>query len=218
MYVALCNPDQLEGACICRWLHLPRYCFLYFKKQKSEALDKFKKFKATAEKESGIKIKAVRTDRGGEYMSEEFVSYLKQCGIQAKTTAAYSPQQNGVAERLNRTIGEAAIGQCYYKLAWVSLSGQKQLLLQLLRNGMVTTALKTGCTPYQLRFGNWESRLETPSHLWLHSLCPHPRQKQEKARHENSEVQIHCIHWNNWESQSMGWSWTKVLCQIWCCL
>ena len=81
---------------------------MYFKKQKSEALDKFKKFKATAEKESGIKIKAVRTDRGGEYMSEEFVSYLKQCGIQAKTTAAYSPQQNGVAERLNRTIGEAA--------------------------------------------------------------------------------------------------------------
>ena len=71
------------------------YCFSYFVKHKSEALNKFKDFKAIA-KESGMEIKAVRTDRGGEYMSEEFASYLKQCGIQAETTAAYSPQQNGV--------------------------------------------------------------------------------------------------------------------------
>ena len=101
---------------------------------KSEALDKFKEFKAIAEKGSGMELKAVRTDKRGEYMSEEFASYSKQCGIQAETTAAYSPQQNGVAQRLNRTIGEAT----------------RPMTTTYLRKGMVTTALKTGCTPYQL--------------------------------------------------------------------
>ena len=45
-----------------------------------------------------MKIKALRADRGGEYMSEEFKSYLKECGIKSELTAAYSPQQNGVSE------------------------------------------------------------------------------------------------------------------------
>ena len=41
-------------------------------------------------------------------MSEEFKSYLKECGITSELTAAYSPQQNGVLERLDHTLVEAA--------------------------------------------------------------------------------------------------------------
>uniref|UniRef100_A0A1X7TRP6 Integrase catalytic domain-containing protein n=1 Tax=Amphimedon queenslandica TaxID=400682 RepID=A0A1X7TRP6_AMPQE len=70
--------------------------------------DKFKEFKAIAEKEKGQKIKAIRGDRGGKFMSEEFRSYLAEDGIKHKYTAAYSPQQNGVTERLNRILGENA--------------------------------------------------------------------------------------------------------------
>ena len=58
----------------------------------------FKEFKASVETELGMKIKALRADRGGEYMSEEFKFYLKECGIKSELTAAYSPQQNGVSE------------------------------------------------------------------------------------------------------------------------
>ena len=111
MCVAICKPDQLEESLYLITLIVDDYshnCFSYFMKHKSEALDKFKEFKAIAEKASGMKIKAVRTDIGGEYMLEEFAPYLKQCGIQAETTAAYSPQQNGVAKGLNGTIREAA--------------------------------------------------------------------------------------------------------------
>ena len=61
-----------------------------------------------------MKIKALRADRGGEYMSEEFKSYLKECGIKSELTAAYSPQQNGVSERLNRTLVEAARSMLYH--------------------------------------------------------------------------------------------------------
>jgi len=85
-----------------------RYCRTYFLKSKSEALEKFKYFKVSMETESGMKIKALRADRGGEYLSHEFTSFLKRYGIQSELTAAYSPQQNGVSERLNRTLVEAA--------------------------------------------------------------------------------------------------------------
>ena len=61
--------------------------------------------KIAVEKETGLDVKALRADRGGEYMSEEF---LKECGIRSESTAAHSPQQNGVSERLNRTLVEAA--------------------------------------------------------------------------------------------------------------
>ena len=58
--------------------------------------------------ESEIKIKAMRADRGGEYLPNEFKSFLKKCGIRSEFTAAYSPQQNGVSEHLNCTFVEAA--------------------------------------------------------------------------------------------------------------
>ena len=63
------------------------------------------------ETKSGMKIKAIRADRGGEYLSEDFQCFLKDSGIQPQYTAAYSPQQNGISERLNRTLVEVPV-QC----------------------------------------------------------------------------------------------------------
>ncbi|KAK8921048.1 hypothetical protein KSP39_PZI020906 [Platanthera zijinensis] len=57
-----------------------------------------------AEKESGQPLKVLRTDRGGEYTSRLFDSFCKENEISHQLTAAYSPQQNGVAERKNLTI------------------------------------------------------------------------------------------------------------------
>ena len=61
-----------------------RYGYVYLMKNKSEALDKFKEFKADSEKQLGRHIKSLRSDRGdrgGEYMSIEFVSFFKAHGI-----------------------------------------------------------------------------------------------------------------------------------------
>ena len=55
-----------------------------------------------------MKIKAIRADKGGECLSENFQCFLKESRIQPQFTAAYSPQQNGVSEGLNRTLVEAA--------------------------------------------------------------------------------------------------------------
>ena len=49
-------------------------------------------------------IKAIRSDRGGEYLSDSFLDYLRENGILSQLTAPGTPQQNGVAERRNRTL------------------------------------------------------------------------------------------------------------------
>ena len=74
-------------------------------KSSKEVLKRFKEFKKMVELESGKKIKILRTDGGGEYQ-KHVENYLKECGIKHEVTAPYSPEQNGVSERANRTFVE----------------------------------------------------------------------------------------------------------------
>ena len=130
-----------------------RYCKIYFLRKKSEALEKFKEFKVAVEKETSLNVKALRADRGGEYMSEEFKQFLKECGIRSESTAAYSPQQNGVSERLNRTLVEAARSMISHAGLSKTYWAEAVATATYLRNRMVSTALKSGQTPYQLWHG-----------------------------------------------------------------
>ncbi|RVW72857.1 Retrovirus-related Pol polyprotein from transposon TNT 1-94 [Vitis vinifera] len=90
-----------------------RYMYLYILHNKNEALDAFKVFKAEVEKQYGKQIKIVRLDRGGEYYGRyledgqspgPFAKFLQEHGIVAQYTMPGSPDQNGVAERRNRTL------------------------------------------------------------------------------------------------------------------
>ncbi|TLX69973.1 DDE-type integrase/transposase/recombinase, partial [Labilibacter sediminis] len=81
-----------------------RYGYIYLIKHKSETFEKFKEFKHEVENQLGRKIKMLRSDRGGEYLSIEFNDYLKECGIVSQLTPPRTPQLNGVAERRNRTL------------------------------------------------------------------------------------------------------------------
>jgi len=72
--------------------------------EKSEALSTFKSYKARVEKETRFYIWSLRTDRGGEFISQDFTDFCNEHGIHRQLTTAYTPQQNGVAERKNRTI------------------------------------------------------------------------------------------------------------------
>ncbi|BBN70319.1 multidrug resistance-associated protein 9 [Prunus dulcis] len=92
-----------------------RMSWVYFIRNKSSALECFRKFKAMTELQSGYKIKGLRSDRGGEFLSNEFNSFCAEVGIQRQLTVAYSPQQNGVAERKNRTVVEMAKSMLHEK-------------------------------------------------------------------------------------------------------
>ncbi|KAJ9559214.1 hypothetical protein OSB04_013828 [Centaurea solstitialis] len=81
-----------------------RKAWIYLLVEKSEAFVCFKNFKKKVEKETGKSIKALRTDRGGEFTSDSFRDFCREHGISRQLTTAYTPQQNGVAERRNRTV------------------------------------------------------------------------------------------------------------------
>ena len=85
-----------------------RYMWVELLKSKDQALDYFKKIKLRAESESGGKLKALRTDRGGEFTSHMFSLFCNEGGIKHNTTTPYSPQQNGVVERRNQSVVEMA--------------------------------------------------------------------------------------------------------------
>jgi transposase InsO family protein len=73
-------------------------------KHKSKSLEKFKEFQNKVENQRGKKIKALRSDRGGEYLSHEFSNHLKSCGIVPQLMPPRTPQRNGVPERRNQTL------------------------------------------------------------------------------------------------------------------
>ncbi|KAK8944625.1 hypothetical protein KSP39_PZI007680 [Platanthera zijinensis] len=85
-----------------------RKVWIYFLKHKSEVFEKFKVWKTTMEKQTGKRVKYLRSDNGGEYTSAEFQKYCNQEGITRHLTIPGTPQQNGMTERMNRTLLERA--------------------------------------------------------------------------------------------------------------
>lgn len=81
---------------------------VYFLKAKDEVFQRFQEYKARVENETSGKIKKLRTDNGGEYIGKKMETALKDFGIQHQLTIPYSPQQNKLAEQMNRTLVERA--------------------------------------------------------------------------------------------------------------
>jgi len=80
-----------------------------FLKEKLEAFEKIKIFKAHVENETNLIIEFLRSDTGGEFTSNEFKTFCKTRGIKRHFSSPRIPQQNGVVERKNRIVQEATI-------------------------------------------------------------------------------------------------------------
>ena len=85
-----------------------RYCWVYFLKHKFEVFDLFKVFRAFVENQYGRKLNILRSENGGKYVKSDFIQYYKDVGIHMQHSIPYTPQQNGVAERKNRSLKEMA--------------------------------------------------------------------------------------------------------------
>jgi len=83
-----------------------RFRSIHLLKSKSQAFEAFKDYKAWAENQLSTKILELQDDKGGEYMSKEFLQFTTQHGIQRRHSTQNRPQQNGLAERANRTMGD----------------------------------------------------------------------------------------------------------------
>ena len=104
-----------------------RFVTVHTLKSKNEAYDRFVDFALLAENKFGLKmqnfqlegelglnIKQFRSDNGGEYVSRRFLEFCTSRGIENQLTVPYTPQQNGVAERMNRTLVEMARSMLYH--------------------------------------------------------------------------------------------------------
>jgi hypothetical protein len=81
-----------------------RKTWIAFLRTKDQAFQKFVDFHTLIEKQTPFRIRTLRSDRGGEFLSNTFSEYLRRYGITRQLTNAYTPHQNGVVERKNRTI------------------------------------------------------------------------------------------------------------------
>lgn len=113
IHTDLCGPMEKESLGGAKYFmtfidDFSRYLFIYILHNKSQALDTFKDFKRLLEKQTGKKIKKLRSDNGKEYVNHNMKNFLKHEGIEHQLTVRYTPQQNGTAERMNRSIVEKA--------------------------------------------------------------------------------------------------------------
>ena len=140
----------------------------------------------------------MRTDNGGEYMSAEFQDFLKEKAIHHETTVPHSPQQNGVAERMNRTLQEAALSMILHAGVSKNFWAEAVCSAAYIRNRVITTA--TGVTPYERWYGKKPDFFEFPS-LWLHRLCSCTRLLTSEAGPESNKD---AIRWLQFDTELRG--------------
>lgn len=137
-----------------------RYIWAYFLKKKSDTQDAFKTWLQQVERGHERKLKVLRSDNGGEFCSNEFNSYLANLGIDHQTTVPYTSQQNGVAERANRTIVERTVALLQSERLPVGLWANIMETVVYLKNRSPSSS-----TPKSTPFGVLFGRKPNLSHL-----------------------------------------------------
>lgn len=112
-FTDLCGPMETRSIGGAKYFLLfiddcTRKFFVYSLQAKTEVMTKFIEFKQLVENQLERKIKVIRSDNCLEYCNKEFQQFCRKHGIQHQTSNVYTPQQNGVAERMNRTLVERA--------------------------------------------------------------------------------------------------------------
>jgi hypothetical protein len=117
---------------------------------KSDVFGRIVEFHNYAERQTGRKIKVIRSDGGGEYINDEMTTYLAECGIHHEITVAHTPEQNGVAERYNRTLMETVRAMMHTANIPETLWAEITATAAYLRNRIPSRANDNNKSPYEL--------------------------------------------------------------------
>jgi transposase InsO family protein len=120
VYSDVCGPFEVESLGGNRYFltfidDASRKVWAYFLRTKGQVFNYLQEFHVMVERETDKKLKCLRSDNGGEYTSKEFKTYCAKYEIRHEKTVPGTPQYNGVAERMNRTIVEKV--RCMLKMA-----------------------------------------------------------------------------------------------------
>ena len=188
----ICGPMQVESVGGSKYFvtfidDYSKYTTVYMISHRSEALEKFMEFVQMAENFTGLRVKELRSDNAKEYISEDFKKYCKRRGIIRQETIPYSPQQNGKAERMNRTIMETVRWMIHKAGLPLNFWAEAVATAVYLRNRSPTACIKEA-TPYEC----WHKEKPDISHLRVfgcNAFVHIPDQKRRKL----DQKSIRCI-------------------------
>ena len=149
-----------------------RYSKLYLQRLKSETFRAYKRYEAYLLRQKGVHIKKLHTNRGGEYLSNDFSNHLADMGTVRNLTIHDTPEHNGVAERLNHTLLEKVQAMLHSSGLLKFLWGEAINHAVYLKNQTGTKALE-GKTPYEVFYSvkpNLKGLPEFGAQVWVHNL------------------------------------------------
>jgi transposase InsO family protein len=166
--------------------YFSRKTWIYFLRNKSEVFERFKEFKDLVENQTKKRIKVMRNDNGGEFRGNKFDQFCKKCGIAHQNTTPYTPQKNGVAERMNKML----------------MDKERSMLN---RGGIVPEfwVEADATTRYLMNMSSWSALINTtPNEVWsgknplvahlkylaMMHLCMFPRKRGERWKRSQSNV------------------------------
>lgn len=111
VHIDVCGPSTVTSLGVSNYYvtfinDSSRKVWVYFMKNKPNVFDASKRWKAIVDNTTDLKVKCLQLDNGREYIDDDFKNYYVEIGINIKKTIPGKPQQNGVAERMNRTLNE----------------------------------------------------------------------------------------------------------------
>ena len=201
VYTDVCGPFQVQSLGGSRYFlsfvdDHSRYCWVYPIKKKSDVLDTLKWLtmvekqyshsieellvdRPVQEKDGATNVKVIHSDNGGEYVSRAMKEFLESRGIRHRCTAPENPHQNGVAERMNRTLMELVRAMLHHKGLQKSFWAEALAVAVHVRNRVTTRGLPAMTTPYEVMYE------EKPNLSYLRvfgSQCSYTAKKQSVGK------------------------------------
>lgn len=165
IHTDICGPMRIESLARSRYFiefidDKSRWCEVRFLRSKAEALKATIDYITLVENQKDTTVKCLQSDNGKEYVARDFTNYLKSRGIARRLTIPYNPEQNGVAERKNRTLQEMA--RCILMESGLPPSFWAEAVntANYIRNRCPSKSLN-GMTPYEV----WTGEVPDLSHF-----------------------------------------------------
>ena len=165
------------------------YTHLYLQPAKSNTFKLYKTCKSWLKTQHNATIKCLQSDRGGEYLSDEFSHHLRMKGTERKLTTHDTPQHNSVAKRLNCTLVECVRAILHASKLPKNLWGEAVMHAVYVKNRTATRSLD-GKTPYEMLYGKKLNVKDLPvwgTRVWVHNTS---RLKLDMRVHEGRWIRF----------------------------
>jgi transposase InsO family protein len=185
-----------------------RYFWIYLLRKKSETFDAFTQFKAMVEKQFDNSILCLHDDKGGEFIGIKWDAFFAQHGIRREHTVKASPQQNGVAEHLNRTLEELLVAMLNGARLPACFWGEGLNYLHHIIVRSPSSSIPEGTMPYEMLHKRKPDY--SPLHVFGCCAWAHIQRKERKSLQDHAKpcVFLGCPEdskgWKLWDPSANG--------------